>query len=385
MRALFVKHLKPGLVLGRPLLDATGGVLLNRGVTLNEKYIQSLHARGFEIIYIRDDEVETDVEPDDDLSPETRARALSVLQETFSSIEKEVEGLRNKSIEAMAEACSSEAMRVLIGSKGPVGKIMEVIRMVLDDVLNRTNLAGLATISSADAKLHDHSINVCVVSVMIARAIGIQERFLRPLAAGCLLHDLGMVFVEPGVDERRRIKQHTLLGYELLRNNDDPDIMAPHVALEHHEHQDGTGLPRGTRSSNAFARDRNLPPPIPTLIGEIAAVANTYDRLLNGRDGLPPLPPDEVIGTLKTYAGTRLNRAVVSAFLRVVPVYPVGAEILVRSEQFRNYTGVVSAINLGQLDRPVIVLTRDNTGRVIPAITVDLKTEESVEIRCRMG
>jgi HD-GYP domain-containing protein (c-di-GMP phosphodiesterase class II) len=192
-----------------------------------------------------------------------------------------------------------------------------------------------------------------------------------------------MVFVENGATEVQRVRQHTLLGYELLRNAEAADIMSPHVALEHHEHQDGTGLPRGMRGSNAIERDRNVRPPIPTLIGEVAAVANMYDNLLHGRGGQQPLPPDEALESIRAAAGPLLNKAVVTAFLRCVPVYPVGAEILVRSEKYRNFTGVVSQVNVGQLDRPVVVLTRDNHRVPIKPVTVDLKEEQDVDIQCR--
>lgn len=382
MRAIHVTQLRPGLVLGRPLLDERGNTLLNRGVTLTHPYIRSLADKGFEQVYVRDPEAEFDVEPEEDLDPATRAKALTTLQEAYTKIEKEVQSLRTKSVEAVTEACGSDSVKTLMGSNGPLAKVMGVVNQILDEVLSRANLAGLATISTADSQLHDHSINVCVVSIMIARAVGVPERSLRPLAAGCLLHDLGMVFVEPGTAEIKRMRQHTLLGYELLRQSEDPGILAPHVALEHHEHQDGTGQPRRTRSSNVLERDRNLPPPIPTLIGEIAAVANFYDNRLSGRGG-EALTPDAIIHAVRDVSGTVLNRTVVTGFLRCVPVYPVGAEIIVKSDRLRNYTGVVSAINAGQFDRPVIVLTRDNRRQVIPPETLDLKEENDLEIQCR--
>ncbi len=383
MRALFVSQLKPGLTLGRPLLDGQGNTLLNRGIVLTDSYIGALRAKGYDMVYITDSQAPVEVEPEEDLSPETRARALSTLREAYDAIEKEIRGLRSRSIEAMVEACRSDAIKVLTGSRGPLSKIADVVGAIVEDVLNRSNLAGLATIRSADSRLHDHSINVCVVALMIGRVIGMPDRSLRQLAAGGLLHDLGMVFVEPDMAEPRRIRQHTLLGYELLRNSEGNDILAPHVALEHHEHQDGTGLPRGSRGSNALERDRSLPPPIPTLIGEIAAVANLYDNLLCGRDGKAPLPPDQVVLEIRRAAGTVLNRAVVEAFVRCVPVYPVGAEIVVRAGPYKSFTGVVSEIHLTQLDRPVIVLTRDNRGNSIEPVTVDMKEDGETLINCR--
>ncbi|MDX9974427.1 MAG: HD domain-containing phosphohydrolase, partial [FCB group bacterium] len=200
-----------------------------------------------------------------------------------------------------------------------------------------------------------------------------------------LLHDIGEVFLEADdTDERRRIRHHTMLGYELLKNCTTEDILAPHVALEHHEHQDGTGLPRGTHSSNAIERDRNMPPPIPTLIGEIAAVADHYDRLLHGNGVTEAVPADEALDTIRKLSGTVLNKAIVGSFLRCVPVYPVGCEIIVRSADHLNYTGVVEEVHPGELDRPIIILTRDNRQRLIEPVTIVLKEDKDTEIQCRL-
>ena len=383
MRAISVSQLHPGLMLGRPLLDERGNLLLNRGVRLSEAYIKSLYSKGFEFVYIRDTEAEVDVEPEEDISLATRAKAIQDLRETFESIGKEIDKLRSQSIEDLKEVCSSDGIKSLVGSSGFMDRILSSVGSIINEVLDRANLAGLASIRTSDAKLYDHSVNVCVVSVMIGKMLGLHDRQLKQLAAGCLLHDIGEVFLEPNErDEKRRIRHHTQLGYELLKNCTSADILAPHVAFEHHEHQDGTGLPRGTRGSNLIERDRNMPPPIPTLIGEIAAVADHYDWFLNGNGGVP-MPPDEAIRLIRSLSGSVLNRAVVSNFLQCVPVYPVGCEVIVRTKEYLNYTGVVQEVHSTALDRPVIVLTRDNRQRLIEPMTIDLKEDNEIEIQCR--
>ena len=284
----------------------------------------------------------------------------------------------------MFEACSSDSIRTLMGERGPLSRIGDVVRAIMDEVLDQRSLAGLATIRAADADLHEHSIGVCIVALMIGKSLDQPDRVLRQLAAGCLLHDLGMVFVDTNkVSEVQRVRQHTLLGYELLRNVSSGDVVAPHVALEHHEHQDGTGLPRGTRGSNALERDRKMAPPIPSLFGEMAAVANMYDNLLNGRHGIDPTPADVTLDIIQKAAGPILNQAIVSAFMRCVPVYPVGAEIIVRSERYRNYSGLVQQVNPGKFDKPIIVLTRDNRQAIITPVFLDLTDETDIEIQCK--
>jgi len=385
MRVVSVDNLEPGLIVGRPVVSDNGQVLLNRGVVLNETYIKALRDKGYSTIYVTDTEAQVDVEADDDLDPVTRSRAIGALRKTFEAIQHSVPDLRQRSFEDISKACSSDAMRALMCAGGPFDDMLEVAGDVLSKVLNRSTLAGLTSIKCSDSKLYHHSVDVCVVAIMIARAIGLSSAHLRQLAVGSLLHDIGMVFIDPTTNELTRVRQHTLLGYELLRNGPNPDLLVPHIALEHHERQDGSGEPRGLVGSNTIRRDRSLPPPVPTLLGEIAAVANVYDNLLTGTLSRPPMTPDAVVQTIRAAAGTHMNRMVVSAFVRLVPVYPLGTEVIVSSQTYHNYTGIVCSVNPKHLDKPVIMLFKDNQGRVISPIELDMAQEKGLRVRCKFG
>jgi len=324
-----------------------------------------------------------DAAPDDDLNPVLRAKAMQTMRSVYASLEQELKSVRAQSASDLIEVCSSETIRALMSKSGPLANIDQIISSILDEVLTRSTLSGLTSIKSASEPLHAHSLDVCVVAIMIARSTGMEGVRLRQLATGCLLHDIGKVFVDASLEPITQMRQHTLLGYELLRNSEEPDILAPHVALEHHEHQDGSGEPRGLVSSNTLERNRNLPLPIPTLLGEIAAVANTYDHLLTGSATEAPLPPDQTLANIRDRAGTHFNKAVVQHFLRVTPVYPLGTEVVIISEQNRNWTAIVTGINPTQLDRPVITLVKNAMNKMVEPAVIDLKEKEEVLIRCK--
>jgi len=378
-----IEHVKPGLLVARPMMDSSGRILLREGVELTEAYIGALRAKGYTRLYVKEPGARVDVDFEEDVSPEVRARAFQALDETYRSIEKEVTRLRAQSSRDITDAFASDNIKALLSDKGPLADILDVASQILEEVLSHATLAGLTSIKSANTELFDHAIDVCAVSIMIGRVCGLDHPRLRQLATGALLHDIGKIFLEPHVQGKSLISQHAKLGFELLKNSENADIMAPHVAYEHHEHQDGSGLPRGLRGSNTLKRNRSMPSPVPTLIGEIAAVANIFDNLLTGSDTRPPKPPDEAIKFIRAAAGTALNKEVVTAFIRVVPVYPLGTEVIVRSARCRGFLGVVARINPIALDKPVIVLTHDNTSREIAPIEVDLSTVNDMEIRCK--
>lgn len=386
MRVINVSNLAPGMKVGRPVVDDTGQILLNKGVNLTEEYIRALQAKKFTGIYITDENIEVTIDGDDDLNPVTRAKAISTIRKAFEIIEHQVPRLRDQSIEQFAKVFSTDAMKSLLGKGGPLDSLQGVVSGLMAEVLNRTTLAGLTSIKSVDQQLYSHSVDVCVVAMMIGRSVGLDESKLRQLAIGSLLHDIGKLFMNKAANERSQVRQHTLLGYELLKNCPNPDILAPHVALEHHEWQDGSGEPRGLMGSNALERDRNLPTPVPTLVGEIAAVANVYDNMLSGSHSRPPMTPDTVIQSMRAVAGTHLNRAIVNAFVRLAPVYPLGTEVIVRSEPYKNFTAIVSKVNPTRLDKPVIILLKDNQGRPVAIDELNLAEDRNkdIQIRCKV-
>jgi HD-GYP domain-containing protein (c-di-GMP phosphodiesterase class II) len=213
---------------------------------------------------------------------------------------------------------------------------------------------------------------------MVGRALGFDASRMNQLAAGCLLHDVGKVFVEPGGSPAEDIVRHTVLGYELLRNSEEADLLSPFVAYEHHEHQDGTGLPRGLRSSNEVRRRRGHGGAVPTLIGEVCAVADTYDNLLSGAGGALPMTPDKALHAIGLGAGERFNYEVVHAFRSVVPVYPRGCQVRLRGGPFDGCLGVVAQVNAKHLAHPMVILARNARGERITPRQMDLREHRDV-------
>lgn len=371
------------MITGREVVDERGQILLHRHVPLTTEYLNALLEKGFSKVWVIDPEEEPVVAVEEDVPLEVRAEAHATLREAFESIEREVGKLQGDNIKTIVETFQSENIKALLSSSGPLGAVIEVSRSIMRGVLTRTTLAGLNSIKSKNSGLYDHSVDVCAVAIMIGRVAGLSTDRLRQLAAGCLLHDIGKIFLLPDAKGRREIVQHTQLGYELLRASEDNDILTPHVAYEHHEQPDEQGLPRGLRAGNYIARDRMQPPPIPTVLGEIAAVANVYDNLLSGGDNRPALRPDEALARIRDAAGKQLNREVVQAFLRVVPVYPLGTQVVVRGGEYENHQAIVTKINTARLDRPVITVIRDAHGQKMPKVEVDLSSEAGISVRSR--
>jgi putative nucleotidyltransferase with HDIG domain len=380
MRIVSIDSLSPGTALAQTLVDDKGQVLLHRGVALTDQYIGLLRRKGYQHLYIRD-EWEPDVEPEEDLDPIVRSRAVRAVREAYDMVSLQTRRLQGASVEDIVKAFSSREVAALAAPDGPLARMYDTVSGLLDAVLDRSTLAGLTSMKSRDSQLYAHSIDVCVVAIMVGRCIGLTTARMRQLATGALLHDIGKLFATPTKDAARAIRRHTVLGYELLRNVPDPDILAPHVAYQHHEHQDGTGLPRGVGGRNRIQRDHGGDGPQLALIAEAASVANAYDNLVSGMNGAPPVTPDVAVKALVEAAGKRYNREVVSAFRRVVPVYPRGAQVILRGGRWNNYLGVVCRVDQRRLDRPDVVLALDNRKRRVQPEVLCLVDHPDIHLR----
>jgi HD-GYP domain-containing protein (c-di-GMP phosphodiesterase class II) len=370
MRPVLVKNLRPGTVLPQDLVDKEGNIILHEGVRLSEAYIQGIANQGYAELFLRKVEMPS-IEVERNLPVNVQAAATKTLKSAWDEVAANLGELRRETMGAVRKALDSGHVRALMSENGPVGNIPELADTIINQVLSRSLLAGLTTIKSMDMRLHEHSLDVCVIAIMIGKAIGLDKSKLKQLANGCLLHDIGMVFVNAGQSRSTLIRRHTQLGYDLLRKSPDADLLSPFVAYEHHEHQDGSGLPRGLKSSNKVERNRGISGPVPTLLGEIAAVANHYDNLLSGAAGKASVTPDIALREITQKAGKIFNTEVVGAFRSVAPVYPRGTQVRLHGKPYDNYLGIVCQVNPKHLDRPTVVLVRDHAARKITPLKIN--------------
>ena len=88
-----------------------------------------------------------------------------------------------------------------------------------------------------------HMVNVSILTMGQARALGIEGRLLREFGLSALMHDIGKVRTPKEIlnkpdkltdDEFAIMRRHTVDGAEILRRTPEMPILAPVVAFEHH-------------------------------------------------------------------------------------------------------------------------------------------------------
>jgi HD-GYP domain-containing protein (c-di-GMP phosphodiesterase class II) len=93
-------------------------------------------------------------------------------------------------------------------------------------VIHKDVLLGLNSIKTHDSYTFQHSLDVSIMGLLLAKKLGWDKERLRAFGIGCILHDMGKIFVDKQIltkpgrlseDEFALMKAHPTLGYELVR------------------------------------------------------------------------------------------------------------------------------------------------------------------------
>jgi HD-GYP domain-containing protein (c-di-GMP phosphodiesterase class II) len=336
-----------------------------------------------------DDPDTDDVEIEDVLSERVRAKVTVGVARVFEAMERAIAPLRELSTRGLEHELTSPDVARSVQDHATYHSLQADIEELVDEVLAAEVLSGINTLRSFDAYQFVHALDSTVTAVMLGRRLHLPADELRRVASGCLLHDIGMVTIDRSIldkpepltaEERERLRLHPQVGYEMLRKMRPAEVLANHVAYQHHERQDGTGYPRGLHGTNRIGRtptERTAASRI-VLDAEIVAVADVYDALGADRTYRGALAPDQVVRTMRRLAGGQLNREIVAQLLAVLPIYPLGSEVVVMTGQYQRYRGIVARVHKEALDRPTVrLLTSPDRTRITP-VEIDLRVTEDV-------
>jgi HD-GYP domain-containing protein (c-di-GMP phosphodiesterase class II) len=395
MILLALEDVRPGMLLGRTIYNREGHTLLGAGMPLSPQYIGRLQELGYWAVWIEDEDTR-DIVYRDAVTDATRLATTSAVQTAFVQTARQMRTLRTASVQKVRETLDSGQFQQAFRNLPVLTSLRGRVDTMVQEVLDSTVLHGLGALQSHDSYTYDHSMDVAVTATMIGRLVGYDPETLKKLAVGCLLHDIGRIFVDDTIlakptaltrEEKERVREHTALGYLFLRDSLKVGVLSAHVAYQHHERVDGAGYPRGLAGSNRIVR--GLEAQVPGRInpfGEIAAIANEHSSLSSHRPHRRALPPDQVWRLIKAGAGTAFNAEMVELFLAVLPPYPVGTQVAVTSGQWQDHRGVVVSARKESMARPVIRLLADAADRRLdPPLDVDLSSERDVAIRGILG
>ena len=164
-----------------------------------------------------------------------------------------------------------------------------------------------------DPETGAHIQRMAHYSEIIARGLDLDTATCNLILQAAPLHDVGKIgirdhiLLKPGKltpQEFDIMKQHAMLGYDLLKDSGSEILQAgAEIARSHHEKYDGSGYPRGLKG-NAIP-----------LFGRIVAVADVFDALTSERPYKKAWALDDALGFLEEGRSTHFDPLCVESFI----------------------------------------------------------------------
>jgi len=157
-----------------------------------------------------------------------------------------------------------------------------------------------------------HVKRVSEYSYLLATLYGLGDIDASTLKLVSPMHDVGKVGIpdsilnKPGKltpSEFELMKEHTVIGYEMLNKSHMPLIKAASViSHEHHEKWNGKGYPNGKKGEDIH------------IFARITAVADVFDALGNDRVYKKAWPIDDILKLLKEERGEHFDPKLIDLF-----------------------------------------------------------------------
>jgi putative nucleotidyltransferase with HDIG domain len=175
-------------------------------------------------------------------------------------------------------------------------------------------------LKARDSYTLEHSERVVSLAEQIGRDLGLDDHQMDLLSLAAGFHDIGkigiadQILLKPGKlssEEYQDIKQHTLIGANMLKSLGDPILdEVAHCVLHHHEQWNGKGYPDGLQGDE-----------IPT-ISRIIAVVDAYDAMTTTRSYRSELEIQQAVAIIRQESGKQFCPSAVQALLELCSKSP---------------------------------------------------------------
>ena len=337
MNLVSVDDIKDGMVIAQNIYTLDDQLVLPKGTVLDAKSIRRI--KNYPIFNVFIDEPENIKKTIAAPKGESYAEKLLSSNE-FKRFKNALENDAHNLEKALKSSFNSDAALATESLAEPILGLFD----------NNETGAGifdmLHNMRKYDDAIYMHSINVALISNMIARWMDWSDEDVRLITMAGLIHDIGKLVLPPGLltktspltqREMDIYKTHTQMGYQLIKDK-NLDQHIKNAVLMHHELMDGSGYPLGIKGEQIddFAK--------------VIAVADTYDDLTGKRSYRQPTSPFLVMEALEKEGLVKYDANVVLTFLRHIATSFLANRVRLSND----LEGEVVYINPDHLSRPVV-------------------------------
>lgn len=340
-RKVNVNDIKPNMILAKDAVSSCGMIIIAKNTMLSDINYKKLKDLGIKYITIFEKDNNIDTSFNYNTLLENKKYEKIQDRKEFKQFEKNY----NQKIEKL------ENQFVAIG-KGIGVEVDNLYSMVIDlvDNINCKNdiFNYLGHLKTQDLHTYAHCLNVGLICNLFGLWLGYKNEALKNLTVSGVLHDIGKTQVDNGLikkpekltnAEYDHIKQHSYLGYNLIKDLNIPEEIKLGV-LSHHEKIDGSGYPFGLVDEK-----------IPT-IAKIVAICDIYEAMTADRVYRAKICPFEVVRIFEQNSYNLLDTKLLLAFLQNIVYTYIGTHVMLSN----NKEAEVVFINQAYLSKPIIKL-----------------------------
>lgn len=343
MEKLPISEVKAGMKLAKDVVLDDGRILLLAGFTIKPRYLNKLAAYNVPYVYVEDEIITLD-----EISEER------VYEDAFTNIKGIMESVR------LDEEIDIVQLKDTVNT---------MIHHILNDDMIFMTLTGIRDI---DNYTFLHCVDVCIYTVVTAKALNMSYDEIQELAMAAILHDIGKCKVplsilnKPGKltkEEFDIMKRHTIQGMEIAKKMPGLSDKISRIICQHHEKWDGSGYPIGLKNYDIEIGAR------------IISIADVYDALTANRVYRKRFMPHEAAEYLMAQNESQFDPRIIKCFIDNIAVYPQDVIVLLNTGEVAR---VLPSRGLASMRPKVSVITRKDGPPVYNPFEIDLRKNPTI-------
>lgn len=353
MKTIKVEELKEGAIFTKAAYIDAGNIFVMANTPVAEKDIQRLKTYRIKEITTEGEMLppgtDTTIEdislvPDGivkdggaKIKTEIREEELLDIEDYFKSplknfdFEEETKRLSNEGIDKFAIETRNKALKdysdIIENVRADKFFNADVVKELVNNLVigiekNKSHYIRLVNKFISNEYFIIHSVNTCILSLLMGNAVNFTRIKQMSLGMGALLHDIGMVKLPIKITQKKGklteqeyniIRTHPLISYKLLSDSGKFTKDVCMIVLQHHERFDGKGYPRHIKGEAILD------------LAKIVQIASVYEAMICKRSYREEFQYFDAMRHILNGCQGEFDPVYLKLFLSVMSYYPLGS------------------------------------------------------------